>query len=226
MIALALAELVQTASPDPAAPPAPRASLPSAWPSPPGALALPLAPPAAMLAIPPGSVPRSVPRWSVAATAEARGFVPNGGAFFGARVGAQYALPPFAFGAAIGAWHGSISDPLGEVGAWLASGALSATIGGRAGAIELHAGPELEVGLVRAIGTAASGALGYIRDDVVVLADLRGNLRFAVAGPVSGVLDGGIGGVVRGYAAQAGDRFPLAVRNAALRAGLGLAVAY
>jgi hypothetical protein len=225
-IALALAELVQATSPDPAAAPAPRDSLSTTWPSPPGSIPLPVPPPAAPPAVPRSSVPRSLPRWSTAATAEARGFLPDGGVFFGARVGAEYVLSPFAFGAALGAWHGSGSDPLGEVGAWLASGTLSATMGGRAGAVDLQAGPELEVGWVHAIGTAAHGALGYSRDDVVVLVNLRGRLRFAVAGPVSGVLDAGVGATLRGYVAQAGDRSPLAVRNAAFRSGLGLAIAF
>jgi hypothetical protein len=225
-IALALAEFVQESSPDSAAPSAPRRTPSTAWSTPPTGLAPTVAPGAAMPAMPPSSVPRFLPRWSMVATADARGFLPQGGAFFGVRLGAQYALPPFGLGASIGAWHGSSSDPLGEVGAWLLSGALSATIGGRAGAIGLHAGPELEVGWVRAVGTATSGALGYTRDDVVVLANLRGSVRFPVAGPISGVVDGGIGATVRGYAAQAGDRFPLALKNAALRAGLGLAVAF
>jgi hypothetical protein len=225
-IALALAELVQASSPDAAAAPTPRASVSTAWPSPAAGVAQPVGARAAMWAEPLRLVPRPAPRWSIAATAEARGFLPDGGAFFGARVGVERALSRFAFGAAIGAWHGSSSDPLGDVGVWLLSGALSATMGGKAGAVDLHAGPELEVGWVHATGTAAPGALGYSRDDVVVLLNLRGSLRFAVAGPVSGVVDAGVGAAVRGYVAQAGDRSPLAVRNAAFRGGLGLAVAY
>jgi len=228
-IAIVLAELVRSSWPALAGALAPIAPLPPAQ----GPSAPPMRPP------PPRRItegkgaparavtPARAPRWTLATIVEARGFFPQGGAFVGGHVGARVALPPpFTASGAIGAWRSSRSDPLGDVDAWLVSGALSAAAGGRVGAVELHAGPEIEIGWVRARGTPVQGAQGHTRDDYVILASLRGELRFPIGGPASGMLDVGFGAPLRGYIARADDRAALAVKNAAARVGVGVAVAF
>lgn len=228
-VAMALAELVRSSWPalaaelSPIAPPPP-AEVPPAPPmSPPGARGIPSeekSTPARPV------VPARALRWTVAATGEARGFFPQGSAFFGGHVGARMVRAPFAVSASVGAWRSSRSDPLGDVDAWLVSGAIGAAAGGRAGAVELYAGPEIEIGWAHARGTPMKGARGFAGDDCVVLAGLRGELRFPIAGRVSGVLDAGIGAALRGFVARADARAPLALRNASARAGVGVAVAF
>lgn len=227
-VALALAEFVRSSWPALAGAPAPIAPLPpaqvpSAPPMPP--------PPARWITARKGTpaqvvAPARALRWQLATIGEARGFFPQGSAFFGGHVGASVALSPVTVSGAIGAWRSSKPDPLGDVDAWLVSGALSVAAGGRAGAVSLCAGPEIEIGWVRARGTPVKGARGYTRDDYVILASLRGELRFPIGGRVSGVLDAGFGAPLRGYTARAGDRAAVAVQNASARAGVGVAVAF
>ena len=230
-VALALAELVRSGWPALVGAPVPTALLPPAQ--------VPFAPPThPSVLLPPDRIAEAkgtpapavtkarAPRWTLATVVEARGFFPQGGAFFGGHIGATLALSPFTVSGALGAWHSSRSDPLGEVDARLVSGALGAAIGGRAGAVDLHTGPEIEVGWVHARGTPDPGSRGHTRDDYVIIASLRGELRFPLGGPVSGVLDAGLGAPLRGYVARADDRAALAVKNAATRAGLGVAIAF
>jgi hypothetical protein len=219
-IAIALAELVRAGSAEPAAAVAPLALLPSP-PSPPRPVDLDLW---RRPDLPPGPAPP--PRWAIGAVAEARGFFPEGGAFFGGRAGVRYRLPWLTLGFAIGAYHATGSDPLGDVDLWLCTAALDAELGGRVGPLDLHLGPEIEVGWARARGKPRGAALGDTADALVALAGLGGDLRFPLGGPVTGVVDAGFDGALRGYVARADDRAPVAVKNAGARAGLGLAVGF